>query len=170
VQKTNRGKAVARTKKITKTGGGQGKAKIAQKNAVGATTGKCHSETGEIVTVDRRGGPDRRKAADRRSTSAPVAVERRKIERREKVTRRRQIDPTTCERNYSAEEIEFMAALDSYKRTSGRMFPTCSEILEVLRGLGYEKRPAVSVSPETAVSAPALPACDLPAVPKAAVL
>jgi len=29
--------------------------------------------------------------------------------------------------------------LDAYKRTSGRMFPTCSEILEVVRGLGYQK-------------------------------
>jgi hypothetical protein len=32
-----------------------------------------------------------------------------------------------------------MQALDRYKRTSGRMFPTCSEILEVVRSLGYAK-------------------------------
>ncbi|MDR1493094.1 MAG: hypothetical protein LBT05_10280, partial [Planctomycetaceae bacterium] len=61
-------------------------------------------------------------------------------ERRTKAQRRRQIDPTTCERDYSAEEIEFMNALDEYKRNSGRMFPTCSEILEVFRGLGYVKQ------------------------------
>ncbi|MCR4413030.1 MAG: hypothetical protein NUV77_11480 [Thermoguttaceae bacterium] len=73
-----------------------------------------------------------------------MAVERRKLERRAKVNRRRQIDPTTCERDYSADELEFMTALDEYKRTSGRMFPTCSEILEVVRNLGYEKRPAKS--------------------------
>lgn len=60
---------------------------------------------------------------------------------RKKVQRRRQIDPTTCERDYSSEEVEFMNALDEYKRTSGRMFPTCSEILEVLLGLGYIKTP-----------------------------
>lgn len=54
-----------------------------------------------------------------------------------KIARRRQIDPTTCERDYSGEELEFMRALDDYKRRSGRMFPTCSEILEVIRGLGY---------------------------------
>jgi hypothetical protein len=53
--------------------------------------------------------------------------------------RRRQIDPTTCERDYSTDEIEFMKALDDYKRTSGRMFPTCSEILEVFKSLGYVK-------------------------------
>ncbi|MFM7244475.1 MAG: hypothetical protein ACKO40_09940 [Planctomycetaceae bacterium] len=53
--------------------------------------------------------------------------------------RRRMIDPTTCERDYGPEELEFMQALDRYKRTSGRMFPTCSEVLEVLRSLGYER-------------------------------
>jgi hypothetical protein len=51
--------------------------------------------------------------------------------------RRRLIDPTTCEREYGPEELEFMQAIDRYKRSSGRMFPTCSEILEVIRGLGY---------------------------------
>ena len=53
--------------------------------------------------------------------------------------RRRNIDPTTCERDYSYDELEFMQALDDYKRQSKRMFPTCSEILEVLHQLGYTK-------------------------------
>ena len=53
--------------------------------------------------------------------------------------RRRFVDPTTCDRDYGREELEFMQALDRYKRTSGRMFPTCSEILEVVRGLGYRR-------------------------------
>jgi hypothetical protein len=65
-----------------------------------------------------------------------VASERRQADRR-KTPRRRQIDPTTCERDYTQQEIEFMQALDEYKRANGRMFPTCSEILEVIRGLGY---------------------------------
>lgn len=54
--------------------------------------------------------------------------------------RRKKIDPTTCERDYRPEELEFMQALDRYKRSSGRMFPTCSEILEVVRGLGYVRQ------------------------------
>ena len=92
------------------------------------------------ATIDRRRSPApnvaiRATAAARRG----IAVERRKIERRVKVARRRQIDPTTCEREYTDEEIEFMHALEAYKRSSGRMFPTCSEVLEVLRGLGYER-------------------------------
>ena len=61
------------------------------------------------------------------------------VERRTKTKRRRQIDPTTCEREYSEDEIQFMHAMDEYKRASGRMFPTCSEILEVLTNMGYRK-------------------------------
>ncbi len=53
--------------------------------------------------------------------------------------RRRFVDPTTSERNYSDAEMEFMLAMNEYKRTSGRMFPTWSEVLEVLQGLGYQK-------------------------------
>ncbi len=92
------------------------------------------------VTIDRRKpSKDRRESSDRRQEDLPVAVERRQLERRAKVVRRRQIDPTTCERDYTHEEVEFMHALDAYKRTSGRMFPTCSEVLEVFKALGYQK-------------------------------
>ena len=76
--------------------------------------------------------------------------------RRKKVQRRRQIDPTTCERDYTPDEVEFMTALDEYKRNSGRMFPTCSEILEVLLGLGYAK--VAPVSQEQTVVANSMPA------------
>jgi hypothetical protein len=53
--------------------------------------------------------------------------------------RRRFVDPTTCERDYSGAEMEFMHAMADYKQSSGRMFPTWSEVLEVLKALGYEK-------------------------------
>jgi len=76
---------------------------------------------------------DRRRTAGRCEETPEVA----QPQRREKVQRRRQIDPTTCERDYSDTEVQFMNAMDEYKRTSGRMFPTCSEVLEVIRGLGY---------------------------------
>jgi hypothetical protein len=101
-----------------------------------------------VVTTNRRDASDRRKTeSERRAANMAIAGERRGTsERREKVNRRRQIDPTTCERDYTDEEVEFMHALDQYKRTSGRMFPTCSEILEVIRDLGYEKLPRGSVA------------------------
>ncbi|MCC6126773.1 MAG: hypothetical protein IT426_17560 [Pirellulales bacterium] len=97
---------------------------------------------------------DRRASKDRRTANRPAAAVRQPLERRAKVNRRRQIDPTTCERDYTQEEIEFMRALDDYKRANGRMFPTCSEVLEVIHKLGYEKRPApipVALGETTAV-------------------
>ncbi|MCH7750885.1 MAG: hypothetical protein IH898_01850 [Planctomycetes bacterium] len=79
---------------------------------------------------------DRRCKADRR-TGDPSKNLAPSLERRKKVQRRRQIDPTTCERDYSVQEVDFMNAMEKYKRKSGRMFPTCSEVLEVIRDLGY---------------------------------
>jgi len=91
------------------------------------------------VQIERRASLARRQGGnDRRKMPVAMTEERRGGERRS-APRRRQIDPTTCEREYSGDEIEFMRAMDSYKRTSGRMFPTCSEVLEVVRSLGYAK-------------------------------
>ncbi|HBV62439.1 MAG TPA: hypothetical protein DEF45_05390 [Rhodopirellula sp.] len=90
-----------------------------------------------VLTLDRR-------AADRRAdntTSDAGSADNLDTgvvtESRRKKQRRRHIDPTTCERDYSNPEIEFMRAMDDYKRDAGRMFPTCSEVLEVIRSLGY---------------------------------
>ena len=84
---------------------------------------------------------ERRRHADRRKRTIPVAVERRsgKDRRQEKGERRRQVDPTTCEKDYSDDEITFMKAMDLYKRANRRPFPTWSEVLEVLRSLGYRR-------------------------------
>jgi hypothetical protein len=73
-------------------------------------------------------------------TAPEITIEeRREIIDRRRLDRRRQIDPTTCERDYSDNEIEFMKSMDDYKRKSGRPFPTWSEVLEVLMSLGYRK-------------------------------
>jgi hypothetical protein len=104
------------------------------------------------VNLDRREPKGRRKSEeDRRKADSPVAEERRQAPRR-KVQRRRQIDPTTCERDYSDQEIEFMQAMDAYKRSSGRMFPTCSEILEVIRDLGYQQVGTTDETPDAAIA------------------
>ena len=89
---------------------------------------KALNETGK-----RKGNDRRKKKSNAEAVAATPAVERRKVKRR------RQIDPTTCEREYSDQEIQFMHAMDEYKRASGRMFPTCSEILEVISKLGYRQ-------------------------------
>ena len=118
--------------------------KPVHENVALATAASKTADASDVVLVDQRSS-DRRTKSDRRKESVPVAMERRKLERRVKVNRRRQIDPTTCERDYTSDEIEFMNAMDEYKRISGRMFPTCSEILEVVVNLGYSKRPVLAV-------------------------
>ena len=40
---------------------------------------------------------------------------------------------------YTDAEIEFMLAVDRYKREKHRPFPTCNEILAVVLALGYRK-------------------------------
>ena len=117
-KKTTKAKKTTTTKKTAK-------AKVAKKQSVELET---LNETGHRKSTDRRA----KKSSAAAEAAAPV-VQRRKTKRR------RQIDPTTCERDYSELEIEFMQAMDEYKRASGRMFPTCSEILEVLINIGYRK-------------------------------
>lgn len=46
---------------------------------------------------------------------------------------------TTRPDEMSDEVMEFITAIDDYKRKNERPFPNWSEILEVLKGLGYEK-------------------------------
>jgi hypothetical protein len=97
------------------------------------------AEVDPVLHVDRRAMVDRRHSNDRRKKTIPVAFERRSGVDRRHVERRRQVDPTTCERDYTNDEIEFMRAMDNYKRLSGRQFPTWSEVLEVLHSMGYRR-------------------------------
>jgi hypothetical protein len=102
----------------------------------------------EKATIESRRG-------DRRKKSIPVAVERRSGKDRraeramepEEGSRRRQVDPTTCEKEYSEEELAFMKAMDLYKRNNRRPFPTWSEVLEVIRSLGYRQVEAPTALP-----------------------
>jgi hypothetical protein len=99
-----------------------------------------HSHSDVLITDQRRG--------DRRKRNIPVAVDRRSgTDRRNQGERRRQIDPTTCERDYNEDEISFMKAMDQYKRDNRRPFPTWSEVLEVLHALGYRKVAAPAAMP-----------------------
>ncbi|GAA5510604.1 hypothetical protein [Novipirellula caenicola] len=92
------------------------------------------AEDKNILTLDRRNKRNERRNGNPDAVDTNVMAKPRR-----KTQRRRHIDPTTCERDYSEQEIEFMQAMDDYKRTAGRMFPTCSEVLEVIRALGYVK-------------------------------
>ena len=71
---------------------------------------------------------DGRSWTDRKATAQAL----RAATARNSSGRRRFVDPTTCDREYTL-------AMQDYKQSSGRMFPTWSEVLEVLHDLGYEK-------------------------------
>lgn len=80
---------------------------------------------------ERRGGPDRRQAVtDRRS-----GLERRRGPGRRRADTRR----TAEEGELSDEQFEFVMAIDEYKRVNRRPFPTWTEVLEVIKYLGYRK-------------------------------
>lgn len=121
-------KTTTKSSSSKKSAAAKTKASTKSRTSTKKTSPKSSSAGEKEVTIDRRRQGDRRDE---------VADAKPKVERRKKVQRRRQIDPTTCERDYSVQEVEFMNALDEYKRASGRMFPTCSEVLEVIRNLGY---------------------------------
>ena len=70
-----------------------------------------------------------------------LVIDRRRVNRRD--TGKKEAIHTKHEvvdqRDYSDQEIDFMKAMDDYKRRSGRQFPTWSEVLEVLHSMGYRK-------------------------------
>lgn len=94
------------------------------------------ASTPKAVATAQTKGPEQAQWIDEKATEKATRAARA----RHASGRRRHIDPTTCERDYSQDEIEFMNAMNLYKKSSGRAFPTWSEILEVLRSLGYEKQ------------------------------
>ena len=81
---------------------------------------------------DRRVLPDRRRGADRRSGQDRRYALRRK-EDQEAFQKRVE------EGELTLEEIEFVRAIDRYKRKFDRPFPTWSEILAIVKELGYTR-------------------------------
>ena len=78
-------------------------------------------------------GPERRVAtADRRSLTG--------LERRRGPGRRRSDDRKAAEEGeMTAEQFEFCMAIQTYKKVNKKMYPTWTEVLEVVRQLGYRK-------------------------------
>lgn len=87
------------------------------------------------LVKDRRTGGPARNPAD--AVDEPRAA--RNVERRERKERRKRIDPTTFEKQYTEDELEFMNAMQRYKELSGKSFPTYAEVIKVAVGLGYRK-------------------------------
>ena len=95
---------------------------------------------------------DRRTGLDRRG-DRPAPPEPKAGERRQKKERRRRVDPTTFEKQYSPAEIEFMTAMQEFKNRTTKAFPTYAEVLAVAKSLGY-RRPA---EPAGILDEPAVP-------------
>jgi len=76
-------------------------------------------------------GPERRSGHDRRDTG---------LERRRGPGRRLSDDRKAAEEGeMTGEQFEFVMAIEMYKKVNKRMYPTWTEVLEVMRQLGYRK-------------------------------
>src|SRR6476469_1483806 len=87
----------------------------------------------DTLIHERRNGGDRRQAGTLPEAIEPVP------QRREKHDRRRRIDPTTFEKQYTDDEIEFMNAIQRFKTQNGKSFPTHGDVLRVAISLGYRR-------------------------------
>src|SRR5262249_46812382 len=90
---------------------------------------------------ERRTGRDPRGngPAPPASTQGPTPNSLPKPERRARVERRKRIDPTTFEKQYTDDELEFMNAMQRFKERTGKAFPTYGEVIKVAVALGYRK-------------------------------
>ena len=83
-----------------------------------------------LSVVDRRGGIDRRDLAESGTN----------LERRRGPGRRRTDFLRSAEEGEMTEEqFLFIRAIDTFKRVNGKTFPTWTDVLEVVRKLGYRK-------------------------------
>ncbi len=94
---------------------------------------------GDTLFHERRHGRERRGPGASRRDDPSSAVPERPRERREKTERRRRIDPTTFEKQYTDDELEFMNAIQRFKELSGKTFPSYGEVLRVAVALGYRR-------------------------------
>jgi hypothetical protein len=100
---------------------------------------------------------ERRTGRERRDKDTPAPPPEKpptgacRNERRAKKDRRRRIDPTTFDKQYTDDEMEFMNAMQRFKERSGKSFPTFREVLRVLIDLGY-RRIIVEPDPSSADS------------------
>jgi hypothetical protein len=80
--------------------------------------------------TERRSGGDRRAGTDRRS-----GLDRRRGPGR----RRGEVRRAAEEGELAGDLLEFVMAVDEYKRLNDRPYPTISEIFEIVQYLGYRK-------------------------------
>jgi hypothetical protein len=106
------------------------------------------SELGEVERRqgDRRTGDvtDRRVGLDRRAVRD---AEQTNLERRRGPGRRlSEFVRDAEEGEMSKEQFMFLMAIDTFKRVNGKGFPSWSDVLEVVRKLGYRKTMASEIN------------------------
>lgn len=86
---------------------------------------------------EKERSPERRKSDDRRGS---VVDRRLGLDRRRGPGRRLSDDRKSAEEGQmSDEQFDFLMAIDEYKRKNARPFPTWTEVLDVIKALGYRK-------------------------------
>jgi len=98
-------------------------------------TPKTPAEMGGVI--DRRVGLDRRDVKDRNEAggAAPTGLERRRGAGRRLSDFQRAAD----EGEMNQEQFLFLMAIDAFKKSNSVTFPSWSDVLEVIRLLGYRK-------------------------------
>ncbi|MHC4158722.1 MAG: hypothetical protein ACYSSO_06555 [Planctomycetota bacterium] len=87
--------------------------------------------------MDKQDPAERRSGADRRRS---VVDRRLGLDRRRGPGRRRSEDRKAAEEGQmSDEQFAFLMAIDEYKKKNDRPFPTWTEVLELIKALGYRK-------------------------------
>jgi len=111
----------------------------------GTGAGEGESEDRRKSLADRRSGLDRRQQT--RDEAGYTGPERRigerrdtGLERRRGPGRRRSDERKSAEEGeMNAHQFEFVMAIETYKKVNRRLYPTWTEILEVVHQLGYRK-------------------------------
>ena len=81
---------------------------------------------------------NKRKEIERRRSS--VVDRRLGLDRRRGPGRRRSEERKSAEEgNMTDEQFDFLMAIDEYKKANDRPFPTWTEVLEIVKALGYRK-------------------------------
>ena len=94
------------------------------------TSKQKEKENDARKTTEKRSVVDRRLGLDRRLN----------LDRRRGPGRRRTDDRKSAEEGcMSDEQFEFLMAIDTYKKQNDKPFPTWTEVLELIKALGYRK-------------------------------
>jgi hypothetical protein len=98
-------------------------------------TGMPSGGDGWNEVVDRRTGLDRRAEAEKAGGADPSNLERRRGPGR----RLTDFIKTAEEGEMNREQYLFLLAIDTFKRVNHKTFPAWTDVLEIIRKLGYRK-------------------------------